>query len=115
MPDLRVQLIFKDTLHSGDEGELVTQESWHVPVLLGLAGAFEGLSVQQEGEEGVLPLLLLQLAQTGQGGSGAGVPGEPLQRGAHPKHPMARQGGMLPTASQTKQLQSRAEREGGPS
>ena len=64
-------MIFKDTLHSGDEGELVTQESWHVPVLLGLAGAFEGLSVQQEGEEGVLPLLLLQLAQTGQGGAGA--------------------------------------------
>ena len=51
-------MIFKDTLHSGDEGELITRESWHVPVLLGLAGAFEGLSVQQEGEEGVLPLAL---------------------------------------------------------
>ena len=82
-----------------DDRSNPTPKKWDDPIILGHAVVDEGHGVQQEGEEGLLPLLLLHhLAQAGEGGAGGGVQGEPLHGRDQPKHSLAGQSGLLQTS-----------------
>ena len=82
-----------------DDRSNPTPKKWDDPIVLRHAVVDEGHGVQQEGEEGLLPLLLLHhLAQAGEGGAGGGVPGEPMQGRDQPKHSLAGQSGLLQTS-----------------